>query len=513
MNHVMRMLFSFLACSLGLGTQSSMARVIPCEIVAIVGDTAGPSTITDIGPPFTNGMGQVGFLATLADGQGMIWNDGPVFFTDDALPLELTYSSFVMDMGIGNNGEFTFCPSVDGSSSVYTNGGVLMEAGWPMPPLPGLYSSTNHRSKMLPNGTVYWEAGTSLVQGGATSNWHIFKATDAADSASIVRVLGGGDIIDGKVVKTDYPYAHFRVSDNDEHLITWLDMNVALNEHVYMDSVLIAQEGDSTGQGDVYASFDVVGVSNDGDYMFTGATNGPSSSNAFVALNGQIIAREGDTLDGVTIPGGSYVLDASMNNLGQVAHMWASSTQKHFFLSEGPLGSTHRHIASVLDSLDIDGDGIRDGYFFDFKAFHPYGPGLDLADDGYVYFEADVALFGEAGGDAIVRVQLDSASSVADLDGRPRQDNLRLLGTSPNPARERSTLTYQIDAPRLVRVSVYDLLGRRIRVLSDEERPAGVHRATWDGLDAAGRAVPAGAYVLRVETGRETGAQKTVRVR
>jgi hypothetical protein len=49
-------------------------------------------------------------------------------------------------------------------------------------------------------------------------------------------------------------------------------------------------------------------------------------------------------------------------------------------------------------------------------------------------------------------------------------------------------------------VALYDVLGRRVRVLRDETLPKGATIAPWDGKDAAGRSVRRGVYFARVTT-------------
>ena len=48
-------------------------------------------------------------------------------------------------------------------------------------------------------------------------------------------------------------------------------------------------------------------------------------------------------------------------------------------------------------------------------------------------------------------------------------------------------------------LTVYDVLGRRVRQLWQGSLRAGTHRFVWDGHDAAGKAVAAGVYLYRVE--------------
>jgi len=144
-----------------LMTSAALAvPAIPAQLVLKQGDVVGPSTVSTLGAPFTDGNGRVGFVGALADSQRFIWWDtGPVFFSNDALPNVLT--GHESTMGVSNTGGFIYSPSVNGNDAVYTHGGVLLQRGDPIPPLPGLYSSFNSRPIMLPNGTAYWVGGST----------------------------------------------------------------------------------------------------------------------------------------------------------------------------------------------------------------------------------------------------------------------------------------------------------------------------------------------------------------
>lgn len=54
--------------------------------------------------------------------------------------------------------------------------------------------------------------------------------------------------------------------------------------------------------------------------------------------------------------------------------------------------------------------------------------------------------------------------------------------------------------PEPALLSVYDAAGRLLRILAADRHEAGVHHFDWDGLDGAGRAVPAGTYWIRLAT-------------
>ena len=55
---------------------------------------------------------------------------------------------------------------------------------------------------------------------------------------------------------------------------------------------------------------------------------------------------------------------------------------------------------------------------------------------------------------------------------------------------------------------MFNILGQRVVTLVDEARPAGLHKAQWDGTDAAGRAVGTGVYIYRLSTGPWQEARK-----
>jgi hypothetical protein len=83
----------------------------------------------------------------------------------------------------------------------------------------------------------------------------------------------------------------------------------------------------------------------------------------------------------------------------------------------------------------------------------------------------------------------------------------------PNPFRAGSTVTYELEAPGRVRLSVFDVRGRRLAVISDGVEGVGRHERTWDGKNDLGLRVPAGTYYLLLETPGARGTRKLTRIR
>ncbi|HNQ23747.1 MAG TPA: PEP-CTERM sorting domain-containing protein [Phycisphaerae bacterium] len=365
---------------------------VPVNLVIKGGDALGGSTVSTLNSPFTDGHGKVGFVGALADDQRFVWHDtGPIFFSGSALPVVLTGGESTM--GVSNSGGFIYSPSADGNDAVWTQGGGLLVEGQTLVNYPDLYSVFNSRPTMLPNGTAYWIGGTRLEDQTSTSNRHLLRASDPTNPATITTVLSGGDIIEGKAIKTTATNFTYWVSNNGLHHIHRLEMETGSTNndmHMYVDGAFVAQEGQPTGQGDNWAGFSSVSINDFGNYVFSGDTSGPVATDAFVAYNGNIVVREGDTLDGILLASGYAVRDLSINKWGRVVHMWGTSTTEFLFFGEAADLSASQLLLRTGDQIDVDGDTVADFTVYDFKASSVVGPGLDLAEDGWVYVEADI---------------------------------------------------------------------------------------------------------------------------
>ena len=91
-------------------------------------------------------------------------------------------------------------------------------------------------------------------------------------------------------------------------------------------------------------------------------------------------------------------------------------------------------------------------------------------------------------------------------------DQFSLGPNYPNPFNPSTIIPYQLPVAAHVRLQVFNLLGQRIATLVDGEQPAGFHSARWDGTDAAGRAVGAGVYLYRLQSGSRVATERMVLV-
>jgi fibronectin type 3 domain-containing protein len=68
----------------------------------------------------------------------------------------------------------------------------------------------------------------------------------------------------------------------------------------------------------------------------------------------------------------------------------------------------------------------------------------------------------------------------------------------PNPFNPSTTITFDVPFDSDVRIAVYDLLGRQVRMLASGTIPAGTHRLSMRANDMS-----SGLYVLRMEAGEK----------
>jgi hypothetical protein len=90
---------------------------------------------------------------------------------------------------------------------------------------------------------------------------------------------------------------------------------------------------------------------------------------------------------------------------------------------------------------------------------------------------------------------------------------LALTNAYPNPWAGTVELEYQIPSDGHVSFAIWDLQGRLVRVLIDEELEAGGATAVWDGADDAGDLVPSGVYLCQLRSPAGTSSRRIVLAR
>ncbi len=83
----------------------------------------------------------------------------------------------------------------------------------------------------------------------------------------------------------------------------------------------------------------------------------------------------------------------------------------------------------------------------------------------------------------------------------PAPGGLRLQQNYPNPFNGSTRLQAEVPAAGQVEISIFDILGQRVRVWQQRSPAPGTVVWVWDGLDGAGQPVASGVYTYRLRFG------------
>jgi hypothetical protein len=94
---------------------------------------------------------------------------------------------------------------------------------------------------------------------------------------------------------------------------------------------------------------------------------------------------------------------------------------------------------------------------------------------------------------------------MAPLDAGDDPDNpnvpptFALFQNQPNPFNPKTQISYRLPETGKVSLTVYNVLGRRIKTLFDGHQSPGIHSVSWDGRDENGQVLSSGIYFYRLQ--------------
>ncbi|MFN7021096.1 MAG: GC-type dockerin domain-anchored protein [Phycisphaerales bacterium] len=347
-------------------------------------------TASALNDPYTNGLGKVGFNGTVGTDRFIWYDTGVVWLNSNSVSPVLTGAEGTM--GISNTGGFIYSPSADGNDAVWTQAGLLLADGDPIPSL-GLFSAFNSRPRMVDSGAAFWIGGLSTTAGGSTSNRALLTTTDPANPDIQALIIGGGTY-GGLTITTTASNFAFDVSGNGLHRVHVLSAtgSTATDSFVHYSSTdsVIAREGFGIpgSTTELWAAFRIPSVNNCGSWAVAGDTNGAVGEDEIIAYNNQVIVREGEIYNGLQLSG--TVNAVSINNRERIAFIFSASPECLLAGPAGNFAAEGRVLLRSGDQIDIDGNGSCDFIVTDFNASNTVAPGLDLADDGMVWVSVDL---------------------------------------------------------------------------------------------------------------------------
>ena len=122
----------------------------------------------------------------------------------------------------------------------------------------------------------------------------------------------------------------------------------------------------------------------------------------------------------------------------------------------------------------------------------------------YNYSLSDVSTDGEIHVYDVIQITMQYAAAPGETLLEP---------AFPNPFNPQTKISYQLAESGIVEISVYDMLGRKVSMLLNENQNAGSYNIYWYGRDNAGQQVSTGTYILRMSTGEMVQTQKVLLMR
>ena len=83
----------------------------------------------------------------------------------------------------------------------------------------------------------------------------------------------------------------------------------------------------------------------------------------------------------------------------------------------------------------------------------------------------------------------------------------------PNPFNPRTIIGYTLPEQCRVQLEVFDVTGRRVKVLVDKIQAGGSFNTDWNGRDMNGTATVSGVYFYRLTAGKTTLTRKMILLR
>lgn len=90
-----------------------------------------------------------------------------------------------------------------------------------------------------------------------------------------------------------------------------------------------------------------------------------------------------------------------------------------------------------------------------------------------------------------------------DKSGKFLENNYTLMQNFPNPFNPITTIEYYLPKSSLVKLSVYDMLGRQVEILVDEEKPRGSYKVEFDA-----NSLSSGVYFYQLQTNEFSKTKK-----
>lgn len=430
-----------------------------------------------------------------------------------------------------------------------TNGGnFISETGWQwghpsqVIPYSGLKLWATNLSGNYPDNVNYHliTPSFSLETGAQLTFKHIFGFESGYDGANVAISTDFGNTWNIITPLGGYPYSSLSGLNGEPgysgNISNWQTVNINLSQYAgqqVMFRFRMGADGGTTNIGWFIDDFELSGVNQKTGYIHgtvIPASDAAASDALVMADNHFATYPAADGSYRLYLPTGVYSAEASLEY-----HQTASIND----IVISPNEPVHQADFTLIylpgpanADFDVDNDtGLvtltwEDPYdpVLPVMAFHVYrkfdtgGFQLMQTTNDYTYGET-ISLEGTYSY-YICAVYLNNEGSPSDTlsfqypyDPSDAGDEIpglitELHGNYPNPFNPTTTISFDLAEPGNVKLSIYNLRGQLVKVLTNGDLDSGSHRILWDGRDRANRSVASGVYFYRLDTRNYTSTRK-----
>ena len=387
-------------------------------------------------------------------------------------------------------------------------------------------SSVTDMNHMFDGATSFTSDISSWGVSSVNSMNYLFRNTSSFDQNisdwDITNVTSMLDIFSGEIGLSDENKSYIQIafSSNESWPYDWSDL--------FIPQITAIFDIPNDQGGRVYIEFNASsfdnGYATNQLYSLFRYDTFENDSSGWVSIETVgAIGDENYTYEATTL------MDSTSENDGMTEFKVVASTAGGIFHSEPMMGYSIDNIlpgvpegivAMVADNTvelfwneSVDEDFQ---YFIVEKSYNNMTEVTETADSYYVdynYISSEVHSYRVAAVDHAGN-QSDFSEvvevSVLALYNQITPNTFTLHQNYPNPFNPATQIKYDLPKDAFVNISIYDVMGRMIKSLSNANQTAGYHSLQWDATNDFGEGVSAGMYIYTIQAGEYRSTKKMV---
>ena len=196
----------------------------------------------------------------------------------------------------------------------------------------------------------------------------------------------------------------------------------------------------------------------------------------------------------------NFIQNNNIKNLCMIsgdAHMLAiDDGTNSYYGSGGGTGFPVFHTAPLDQSGSVKGGPYSEGTYpvrgqFGLTTITDESDSIKVQWSGRNYLDSEIVAYSFS-------YAVEIPTDIGDGDVALLPQSYVLEQNYPNPFNPSTTIQFELPRRSSVTMSIYNILGQRVRLLHNEQTPAGIHTVFWDGKEDNGAIVSSGIYIYKL---------------